>query len=59
MLDVDAAPAIPAATPPVASAPATIVAPSIFEKRMGGTSWWVDFVLSMVRGAAKGTYTLP
>ena len=30
----DAAPAIPAAAPPVATAPATIVAPSIFEMRM-------------------------
>jgi hypothetical protein len=29
------APAIPAAAPPVASAPATIVAPSIFEMRRG------------------------
>jgi hypothetical protein len=29
-----AAPAMPAAAPPVASAPATIVAPSIFEMRM-------------------------
>jgi len=33
------APAMPAAAPPVASAPATIVAPSIFEMRMGETSW--------------------
>jgi hypothetical protein len=31
VVDVDAALAIPAAAPPVASAPATIVAPSIFE----------------------------
>jgi hypothetical protein len=29
------APAIPAAAPPVTSAPATIVAPSIFEMRIG------------------------
>jgi hypothetical protein len=35
VLDDDAALAIPAAAPPVASAPATIVAPSIFEIVMG------------------------
>src|SRR5665213_2901031 len=35
------APAIPAAAPPDASAPATIVAPSIREMRMGETSWGV------------------
>jgi hypothetical protein len=37
--------AMPAATPPVASAPATIVAPSILEMVMGQTSWidgWVS-----------------
>ena len=40
--DADAAPAIPAAAPPVATAPATIVAPSIFEMRMRWNllSWW-------------------
>jgi hypothetical protein len=35
VLDDDAASAIPAAAPPVASAPATIVAPSILEIVMG------------------------
>jgi hypothetical protein len=34
-----AAPAMPATAPPVASAPATIVAPSILEMVIGRTSW--------------------
>ena len=38
------APAIPAAAPPLASAPATIVAPSILEIFIFGRSSWVVYV---------------
>jgi hypothetical protein len=55
VVGVAAAPAIPAAAPPVASAPATIVAPSIFEifiavNLRGGDGWMMR---SIVRGGAK------
>jgi hypothetical protein len=58
VVPVDAeAPAMPAAAPPVASAPATIVAPSIFESCMGwnllGMGVCVSFTI--LRAEAKRT----
>jgi hypothetical protein len=40
LLGAAAAPAMPATAPPVASAPATIVAPSMLDTFIGQTSWW-------------------
>lgn len=48
-LGAAAAPAMPATAPPVASAPATIVAPSIFEMCIGETSWVWDERTACVR----------
>jgi hypothetical protein len=52
---VEAADALvmPAAAPPVASAPATIVAPSSLEIVMGRTSWFGWWGVVMVRSVAK------
>jgi hypothetical protein len=48
-----AAPAMPAAAPPVASAPATIVAPSILEMFIGEPPGWCTARPTIVRHAAK------
>jgi hypothetical protein len=49
----DAAPAMPAAAPPVASAPATIVAPSILETCISNLLGSMDFSASIVESQAK------
>jgi hypothetical protein len=48
-----AAPAMPAAAAPVASAPATIVAPSILEMFIGEPPGWCTARSTIVRHAAK------
>jgi hypothetical protein len=56
-LGASAAPAIPAAAPPVASAPAIIVAPSIFEIRMVDLLGEMNGLPStIVGGDGKGTH---
>jgi hypothetical protein len=48
-----AAPAMPAAAPPVASAPATIVAPSILEMFIGEPPGWCTARAAIVGHSAK------
>jgi hypothetical protein len=59
LAELDAAPALemPASAPPVASAPATIVAPSNFDVFMrSNLHLWVEWLCrSIVRHGAKGT----
>jgi hypothetical protein len=57
-LDAAEAPEMPAIAPPLASAPATIVAPSILDTFIGLTSWWCSrdlCVRSIVHQPAKRT----